>query len=108
MYVQRDDTGRIVSVSLEENQDCREAVDSQAPELAQFCQLVVGENDTLAKSDLPMVRVLEDLIELLVSRGVIRFTDFPEEAQHKLLERLCLRERSHRLCLFGDEAEDIA
>jgi hypothetical protein len=31
--------------------------------------------------------VLEDLIDVLITRGVIQFTDLPEPAQAKLLER---------------------
>jgi hypothetical protein len=31
--------------------------------------------------------VLEDVIDVLITRGVIQFTDLPEAAQSKLLER---------------------
>lgn len=39
------------------------------------------------ESDLAMARVVEDLIDLLISKGVLRFTDLPEAAQKKLLAR---------------------
>jgi hypothetical protein len=35
----------------------------------------------LRQSDLEMVRVLEDLIEVLMSKGVISITDLPPVAQ---------------------------
>ena len=38
-----------------------------------------------------LVRVLEDLIDLLIARDVVRFTDFPDAAQEKLLERRSMR-----------------
>lgn len=41
----------------------------------------------LSESDAGLSRVLEDLIDVLISRGVIKFTDLPEAAQAKLLER---------------------
>lgn len=41
----------------------------------------------LSQSDTSLVRVLEDLIDVLINRGVIQFTDLPEAAQTKLLER---------------------
>lgn len=41
--------------------------------------------------DIDLVRVLEDVIDLLVARGVFRFTDLPESAQQKLLFRKTLR-----------------
>lgn len=45
----------------------------------------------LRELDVDLVRVLEDVIELLVGRGVFRFTDLPESAQQKLLFRKNLR-----------------
>lgn len=41
--------------------------------------------------DVDLVRALEDVVDLLVSRGVFRFTDLPESAQQKLLFRKNLR-----------------
>lgn len=41
----------------------------------------------LQRSDLEMVRVLEDLIEVLMSKGVISITDLPHAAQTKLMNR---------------------
>lgn len=43
--------------------------------------------NALSQSDTSLVRVLEDLIDVLINRGVIQFTDLPEAAQTKLLER---------------------
>jgi hypothetical protein len=57
----------------------------------------------LAPSDLPMIRVLEDLIDLLVERSVIRFTDLPQPAQEKLVSRRSARQSLRRLNLLGDE-----
>jgi hypothetical protein len=41
----------------------------------------------LSESDTAIARVLEDLIDILITRGVIQFTDLPEAAQGKLLNR---------------------
>ncbi len=43
--------------------------------------------NALSQTDTSLVRVLEDLIDVLINRGVIQFTDLPEAAQAKLLER---------------------
>jgi hypothetical protein len=43
--------------------------------------------NALSQTDTSLVRVLEDLIDVLITRGVIQFTDLPEAAQTKLLER---------------------
>jgi hypothetical protein len=42
---------------------------------------------TLTETDIGLARVLEDVIDVLITRGVIQFTDLPEAAQAKLLER---------------------
>ena len=41
----------------------------------------------LSESDAAIARVLEDLVDVLITRGVIQFTDLPEAAQSKLLNR---------------------
>jgi hypothetical protein len=41
----------------------------------------------LEQSDLDMIRVPEDLITILIRKGVVRITDLPEAAQSKLVGR---------------------
>ena len=53
-----------------------------------------------------MSRVLEDVINLLVDQGTIRFTDLPEAAQHKLLSRRELRGHRNGMNLL-DEGDDL-
>lgn len=43
--------------------------------------------ELLSQSDTAIARVLEDLVDVLISRGVIQFTDLPAAAQDKLLSR---------------------
>lgn len=63
-----------------------------------------AKRDELVKSDLALARVMEDLIDVLIEKGVIMFTDFPEMAQKKLLERRGFRkEFSYVQNLFGNE-----
>jgi hypothetical protein len=47
----------------------------------------------LSQSDTAIARVLEDLVDVLITRGVIQFTDLPEAAQAKLLTRRQTRAR---------------
>lgn len=64
----------------------------------------VNPADELIQSDTDMVRVLEDLIDVLIDRGVIQFTDLPKPAQAKLLQRKETRATlSNRLDLIGDD-----
>ena len=58
----------------------------------------------LLQSDTDMVRVLEDLIDVLIDQGVIKFTDLPKPAQAKLLQRKESRANlANRLDLIGDD-----
>ena len=45
----------------------------------------------LRQSDMDMIRVLDDLIQVLTSKGVIRITDLPEAALAKLKTRDAVR-----------------
>lgn len=42
---------------------------------------------TLGNTDIPLIRVLEDLIDILITKGTISMTDFVQDAQDKLTER---------------------
>ncbi|MGZ0750864.1 tryptophan synthase subunit beta [Kluyvera sichuanensis] len=46
----------------------------------------------LQQSDLEMVRVLEDLIQVLIAKGTISITDLPVAAQQKLNNRANARQ----------------
>ena len=50
------------------------------------------------------MRVLEDVVQLLIDKGVILFTDLPESAQEKMLYRQRLRSKmGGNLNLIGDD-----
>lgn len=63
--------------------------------------------DRLVLSDQALIRVIEDLIETLVSRNVIHFTDLPEAAQSKLLERRSLRRSMNGLQLLQEDEQKL-
>ena len=74
---------------------CRRDVD---PEVQVFTQDVSIHADVLKQSDTELVRVLEDLIDVLINRGVFQFTDLPKAAQVKLMARRQTRATlGHRL-----------
>ena len=62
-----------------------------------------ADSSSLADSDAGLARVTEDLIDILITRGLIQFTDFPPAAQAKLLQRRQTREMiANRLKLLDD------
>ncbi|MFH7566528.1 tryptophan synthase subunit beta like protein [Oceanimonas smirnovii] len=106
MFVKRDKDGRICAVSREQIADISEPVEDQSPELARFINASAEPgSDPLKASDLAMSRVLEDLIDLLIDKQLIQFTELPSMAQQKLLTRQSLR-KQYRLDLFSDHDND--
>lgn len=109
-FVHRDHDGNIQAV-YEEYLEGTEEVDPGDADLMAFIQRNIPQagnvlSDEWVQSDLALARVLEDLIEVLMEKKVILFTDFPEGAQQKLRERRGLRkELSYVEGLFGEDDE---
>jgi hypothetical protein len=63
--------------------------------------------EALSQSDAAIARVLEDLIDVLIGRGVIQFTDLPEAAQTKLMTRRQTRAKlSNSLHLLPEDGDE--
>lgn len=95
-YVLRDDDGSVVALSEVPLNDESEEVAPDHPEVLDFVGRVValreeGIGDPFLAADLDFVRVAEDLVELLIKKGVITLADLPAEAQDKLMGRRALR-----------------
>lgn len=91
-YVQRDSSGRIIALFNQAQPGAGESLAPDAPEVVDF---LVGKEGSsqgrLLASDLAMARVTEDIIDLMMEKNILLFTDLPEAAQRKLLERRTLR-----------------
>jgi len=90
-YIKRDCLGQICSVSLSPQKDHSKSVAADSAEVELYLRQLEDASDLIAGTDKPLVRVLEDLIDLLIDREVIRFTDLPQAAQNKLMTRRQLR-----------------
>jgi hypothetical protein len=80
VFIVRDALGNITSLSATASAGSS-ATSIDDPEVQEY----------LRDLDVDLVRVLEDVVDLLVGRGVFRFTDLPESAQQKLMFRKTLR-----------------
>lgn len=106
MFVRRDTQGQITAVSRETLDGFAEELPADAPELVAFLATEDGDHPNqqhLTATDLEMVRVIEDLIDVLIDRGVITFTDLPDAAQKKLSKRQSLRLQHRGLNLLSDD-----
>ncbi|HQN64377.1 MAG TPA: hypothetical protein PLP44_01790 [Methylophilus sp.] len=80
-----------------------EQLESGNKEYLDYLDFAIKSEDPFRESDIQLARVLEDLISLLIDRDFIRFTDFPEAAQKRLIERQGLRMRNAKLHLLDEE-----
>lgn len=112
-YAQRDSTGRISAISVEKTEAMAEWVEPDAPELKAYLAQLAGAVHTpevasaLSESDQALIRVVDDLVNVLVEKNLMRFTDLPEAAQKKLIERRSLRQSLTALKLLGDDEQGL-
>lgn len=95
LYIQRDSQGQLVKVEETPFPEMTGQMNKDSPEAILWRknrELVQSGLQQLRQSDLDMVRVLEDLIQVLTQKGVISITDFPAAAQLKLISRSQARE----------------
>ena len=102
-YVKRDEAGALIAISRTQQEGFSEELSSDSAELAAFLEEDGGEK-SIAATDQDFVRVLEDVVQLLIDKGVILFTDLPDSAQEKIMLRQQLRsELVGKLDLIGDD-----
>lgn len=111
-YVIRDAEGKIVQVFEQPVTGASEQIAPDSGEMKAFLEnhtahTVEALRRQLAESDVGMARLVEDLIDVLISKGVIKFTDLPAAAGAKYLERLSTRERMHAVRSIIVDANDI-
>jgi len=110
-YIERDVQGRIIQVDTAPFLSMTEQGEVLTPEIDEWNrQRDIREASLLQlrQSDLEMVRVLEDLIDVLMSKGVISITDLPLVAQTKLSQRAQARRTLSGLeGLIADDEEGL-
>lgn len=107
-FVERDTSGKIVAARVAPTATATEWVEAGDPGLAALTGVTeAGRQESvlaaLESSDLGLIRVLEDLIDTLLAKDVIRFTDLPIPAQNRLLQRRNLRASLGGLTLLDDD-----
>ena len=99
-YIIRDADGKIVQVFDQPVTGKSEQVSADSEDYRQYVEEHTAHSAEelrrrLAASDGGMARLVEDLVDVLINKGVIKFTDLPPAAGAKYLERQSTRERLH-------------
>jgi len=93
-YINRNINGEITEIFETRQYDAQEYISLENAELIEFIKQAATNHDVkavLSSSDVALVRVLEDLINTLIDKNVIQFTDLPLVAQGKLANREKIR-----------------
>jgi hypothetical protein len=97
-YVSRDASGKISGVFEHAEVGVGDEIAADDPELRRFLvEQGLSSPDSarqvLAESDLKMIRLVDDLIDLMIDKDLIKFTDLPPAAGEKYLQRQVARKR---------------
>lgn len=110
-YVSRGPDGKVNALFDSPRQDAGEELPASHPDVAEFLSApddtALAVRQQLVQSDLDMIRVIEDLIELLIQKGTILITDLPDGAQEKLMQRQKLRGMMSFMDVSSGEEDDI-
>lgn len=105
-YVERNKKGEIITLRREADIPGMEFKQSVDNEILAF----LGHEETnasilqvLASTDVGVMRIVEDLINLLINKNIIMSTEFPEDAQIKLRQRQQMRQRIGKDTLVVDD-----
>jgi hypothetical protein len=95
-YVSRDENGKIEAIFSYPVEGAEETLEDADPDLVAF--VLGGESDStlrayLASTDSELLRIIEDVVNVLVENNLVLLTDFPEAAQTKLMRRHSIREK---------------
>ena len=108
-YIKRNNYGEIISIHENDGNEHLEYLENDTLELKKF--LIKAEvpkmlKNSLSSTDGEMVRVIDDLINLLIEKQVFVFTELPEAVQIKLNTRSTMRSEMNPLGdLVGDGDE---
>ena len=96
LYVERDNDGNIIALHDKPENGADEQKSITDKEIIEFLNRSADSEpwtELLSLSDLGTVRILEDLIDLLIRKNIILFTELPEAAQAKINERKQIRQK---------------
>lgn len=96
LYIERNSDGTIAAIHKAPTPDATEQKTLLDEEIIAFLSKdteIDSWIQLLSLSDVSIIRVIEDLIDVLIKKNIIMLTDLPEGARDKLKERKRVREK---------------
>jgi FMN phosphatase YigB (HAD superfamily) len=110
-FVKRDESGRVIALFREKDPEAGEYLPPHHDDVRTFVEAAEAGRDADAafyRSDQSMIRVYEDLLDVLIEKRAVLLTDLPVPAQQKLLNRKRLRNELTTIGeVLSDEADGI-
>lgn len=110
-FVKRDDKGQVAALFRERDPEAQEYLPPQHDEVRAFVNASEPARDADAefyRSDQSMIRVYEDLLDVLMEKKTVLLTDLPEVARQKLMGRKRLRNELTTIGeILSDESDDV-
>ncbi|HEY9066908.1 MAG TPA: hypothetical protein VIO33_18135 [Burkholderiaceae bacterium] len=91
-YVRRNAMGEIESIHKAAAPDAMEYLDPSDSEVRRFVTLV-EQTERFGALDAEVIRVLEDVVDVILAKGLVEISELPPDAQLKLIMRRQQRTR---------------
>jgi hypothetical protein len=112
-YVQRDSSGQVSAIFQKPQKNAEELLPNDHQDIQNFFGGILPQTENknaappLPESDIGLIRVIEDLVDALIDKNIIMFTDLPVSAREKILFRKSIREKLSNPVGIVNPAEDI-
>jgi uncharacterized NAD(P)/FAD-binding protein YdhS len=108
LYVERNEQGDIVAISRDSKGSTAERKEAVDEEILAFLREHASADSslrTLVELDLKSIRIIDDIVDLLIRKNLIMFSELPSVAQEKLIARKRLRTFIHDSASIVDDTE---
>lgn len=108
-YVSRNSDGNVIAISDRPTGVAQELLPADHPEVMGYLKKSSPNTmiHKLSRTDTEMARITEDLIDVMISKNIINFTDLPLQAQRKLVGRQHMRRNLSALSNLVSDEDDI-
>lgn len=104
VFVKRDAKNAVCAIYAKDEEGRLEYLDNDDAEVISFLTKCSLEKQySFLKSDLDLIRVIEDLIQILMEKNLISITDFPLPVIEKLIDRQKIRKQFENVSQLFDE-----
>ncbi|WP_040727167.1 hypothetical protein [Thiomicrorhabdus sp. Kp2] len=106
IYIERNSTGDIDNIHFAPAPNLEE-ISLHDPKLKEFIETAPNSEEiiqaVLNRLDLDMVRIIEDVIDILIDKNIMLFTDLPDAVQNKILFKKNIRNLSSGNSIIEEE-----